>query len=163
MKLTCKLFLIGLSNAINPNQEITSNLMDVLSKEVDKLKQECEYRQKQLDQRNKVSQMKEGNYMTKEIQEEKVTTNYLSQNNDRVQAFKHVSTQNKPEYNSLEDLQKEKEMHMRRLKESEKKYETMKTSNQEKPDFFKFGGGSKISLDNDLEHTEPSVNIDSKC
>jgi len=128
--------------------------MDVLSREVDKLKHECEMRQKELDAKNKMNSMK-NNHLSKEIQEEKVTTDYLSQNNNRVQAFKHVSTQNKPEYNSLEDLQREKENHLRRLKESEMRYESLKNKTNEG---FKFS--SKISMD-EMEQTEPSVNIDS--
>ena len=135
---------------------MTTNLMDVLAKEVDKLKAECEYRQKQLDAKHKTS-LQKNSHLNKEIHEEKVTTDYLSQNANRVQAFKHVTTQNKPEYSSLEDLQREKENHLRRLRESEMRYESMK--NGSKPDGLKYA--SKLSAD-ELEQTEPSVNLDSK-
>lgn len=117
-------------------------------------------REKQLEDQRNFKEIRSNLNVGKEIKEDKVSTEFLSQNNDRVQAFKHVQTQNKPEYTSLEDLQREKENHLRRLKESEAKYETMK-NNKHYGTMDGIGKvGSKISLD-DLEQTEHSMNLDS--
>lgn len=63
------------------------------------------------------------------VNENKVTTEYLSSNLDRVQAIKHVSTSQKPEYMSLEEVQRLKDEHHKRLLEIENFYYDKKKKN----------------------------------
>lgn len=70
-------------------------------------------------------EMKQGSH----IKEDKVTTEYLSSNPERVQAIKHVTTNHKPEYMSLEEVQRLKEEHQRNLLEIESLYYEKKKKN----------------------------------
>jgi hypothetical protein len=63
------------------------------------------------------------------VKEDKVVTEYLSSNIDRVQAIKHVSTSFKPEYMSLEEIQRMKEEHEKRLLKTENEYFEKKKKN----------------------------------
>ena len=56
-------------------------------------------------------------------------TEFFSSNQDRVQAIKHVTTSFKPEYLSLEEVQKLKEEHHRNLLEIENLYYDKKKKN----------------------------------
>lgn len=102
--------------AIDPNEQLSSNLIHIIDKEVEKLKRESDdYLRSMETSKNSLQRMPE-------LEENKVYTDYLSYNPDRVQAIKHVTTQFKPEYTSLEDLQRMKEEHMQNLLKIENEY-----------------------------------------
>ena len=86
-----------------------------------------------------------------EINEEKVITNYLCTKDDRMQAIKHVTTQDKPEYMSLEELQKMKEENAKRLVEIENQYYQQKLKAEQRAknmdDFIFREENEKISLE----------------
>ena len=73
--------------------------------------------------------------------EKNTNTEFVSYNPDRVQVVKHVSTQFKPEYMSLEEVQRLKEEHHKKLLEIENLYYEKKKNQvkmQENNAFFKF-------------------------
>merc|ERR1711957_720590 len=57
-----------------------------------------------------------------QIHEDKVKNDYLSASEGRMQMLKHVTTQNKAEYLSLEELTKLKDEHSKNLLDIENKY-----------------------------------------
>ncbi len=91
--------------------------------EVEKLKKESDEFKASRD--NRKSDLDRGSF----LKENKVTTEYLSSNIDRVQAIKHVSTNFKPEYMSLEEVQRLKDELHRNLLEIESLYYEKKKKN----------------------------------
>jgi hypothetical protein len=91
--------------------------------EVEKLKKESE--EYKASRGSKMSSMQNEMF----LKENKVNTEFLSSNADRVQAIKHVSTNFKPEYMSLEEVQRLKEEHHRNLLEIENMYYDKKKKN----------------------------------
>jgi len=129
--------------------------MSILEKEVEKLKKESEEFKKIKSVNNKNSY-----YSGNQVNEEKVITNYLCSKDDRMQALKHVTTQGKPEYMSLEELQKMKEENAQRLLEIENQYyqQKIKAENRAKnlDDFVYRDENKKISIEeiNDILRNE---------
>jgi hypothetical protein len=103
-------------NSFDPHENLSTNIIGVLEKEVEKLKRESD-NFKKTNKQNKKKEEK-----NREIYEEKVMNDYLSKKEDRMQMLKHVQTQNKPEYLSLEELAKLKEEHSKNLMQIENKY-----------------------------------------
>jgi len=91
--------------------------MSILEKEVQKLKSESENFKKLKEKNNNLK-----NTFKTSVIEDKVNTNYLCSKDDRMQAFKHVTTQGKAEYMSLEELQKLKDENAKKLLQIENQY-----------------------------------------
>lgn len=132
--------------SLNPHEDLSTNLMSILEKEVDKLKKESE-EFKKIQNANKFGKNSYGD----QVQEEKVITNYLCTKDDRMQALKHVTTQAKPEYMSLEELQKMKDENAKRLLEIENQYyqQKVKAENRAKniDDFVNRDESKKITVE----------------
>jgi hypothetical protein len=107
-------------NSFDPHENLSTNIIGVLEKEVEKLKKESDIFKKTNKQKNKKEEK------NREIYEEKVMNDYLCKKEDRMQMVKHVQTQNKPEYLSLEELTKLKEEHSKNLMQIENKYYSYK-------------------------------------
>lgn len=110
---------------VDENADLSGNLIHVLDREVEKLKRESEEHLKAMEQQRlpKQSNSYSNTYsLVEEKKENKVYTQYLASSPDRVQAIKHVATQFKPEYMSLEELQKLKEEHMKKLVQLENEF-----------------------------------------
>lgn len=120
-------------NNLNQDAPLTDNLLNVFENEVKKLKNESEMYM------NKNSN---NNVKFKEIKEEKVINNYLVSNPDRMQMIKHVTTNYKDEYLSLEEIQKQREEHMALLVNLENEYYNKKKLGNE--------------LENDLKQSIPN-------
>ena len=84
---------------------------------------------------------------TEPVEENKVITQFLAYNPDRVQAIKHVTTQFKPEYISLEELQKMKDEHLQKMLSIENEF-----YNKKKKDQVYMENYSKLS--EDFKHME---------
>jgi hypothetical protein len=108
------------------NKDLGSNLIDIIDKEVEKLKKESEEHVKVIEMRNN-SKLNSG----PEIDENKVLTQYLAYNPERFQAIKHVATQFKPEYMSLEELQRLKEEHTKKMIQIENEFFEKKKRDEE--------------------------------
>lgn len=102
------------------NKELSGNLIDRLDREIAKLKLESEEYINHFQSNNKY------NHHGKEPEEKKVYNQYLHCDSSRVQTLKHVTTQMKPEYISLEDLQRKKEEHQKKMIEIENEYYSKK-------------------------------------
>lgn len=133
-------------NSYNPHEDLSGNLISIFEKEVQKLKKESE-EFKKMQNSKKLGKSYKGD----EINEEKVLTNYLCSKDDRMQAIKHVTTQNKPEYMSLEEIQKMKEEHSKRLIEIENQYYQQKIKAEQRAknldDFIGRDENKKISIE----------------
>ena len=102
------------------------NLIKILESKVNQLKKESMEHVSKLQQTD--SQLKRYNIYTDDVEEPKVSTQFFAADEDRVQAFKHVQTFQKPEYMSLEELRKEREENERRLRDLENNYYGRSTS-----------------------------------
>ena len=112
------------------NVSINENLIKVLDAQVDLLKRQSN---DQFEKLTKDNEFKNSLYKTKRyrnmfnndengLEEPKVHSQFLAANNSRVQTFKHVLTQDKPEYIPLEELEKIKQKHEKDLKDKEDDY-----------------------------------------
>jgi len=141
--------------SLNPHEDLSTNLMSILENEVKKLKKESEDFKK-VKESNKQGKVNHGD----EIFEDKVMTNYLCTKDDRMQAIKHVTTQNKAEYMSLEELQKMKEENAKKLIEIENEYYKKKVKAEQRAknidEFIHRDENKKISLEeiNDILRNE---------
>ena len=77
-------------NSFDPHENLSTNIIGVLEKEVEKLKKEHE-------EFNKAKNIQKPKRKV-EIYEDKVKNNYLCAKDDRMQMLKHVNTQEKAEY-----------------------------------------------------------------
>jgi hypothetical protein len=118
-----------LNNRTN-NRDVGSNLIEIIEKQVDMLKRESEEQQKILE----LSRASKNKVQVAPVEENKVLTEYISYNPGRVQAIKHVTTNFKPEYMSLEDLQKLKEEHYNRMVHIENEFYEKKRQEKENID-----------------------------
>ena len=107
----------------DPKSHLTENIVSNLELQVEQLKKESEEFKAAREIRK--TGIKDDSF----IKEKKVSTEYLSSNLDRVQAIKHVSTSFKPEYMSLEEVQRLKEEHHKNLLEIENMYYEKKKKN----------------------------------
>ena len=121
------------------NLSANENLIKVLDAQVDLLKRQSN------DQFKTLLKEKENNnnlYKTQRyrnllnndengLQEPKVDAQFLAANNSRVQTFKHVLTQQKPEYIPLEELEKIKQNHEKELLDIEDDYYGRKKISEE--------------------------------
>ena len=112
------------------DRDLGSNLIEIIEKQVDQLKRESQEQQKMLEM-SRSAKMRNSNNLENQVDEKKVLTEYLSYNPDRVQAIKHVTTQIKPEYMSLEDLQKLKDEHYQKMLKIENEFYEKKKKEQE--------------------------------
>jgi len=122
--------LVDESLPYDPNKELAGNLIDRLDLEINKLKKESEeyIKYKESNVENKLKQRLPD---LDESLENKVINQYLHYDPSRIQTFKHVTTQLKPEYISLEDLQKMKEEHQKKMLEIENQYYSRKRKEQD--------------------------------
>lgn len=112
------------------NKDLGGNLLEIIEKQVEALKRESQEQQRIIEM-SRSSKLKSS---VNQVEENKVITQYISHNPDRVQAIKHVTTNFKPEYMSLEDLQKMKEEHQVKMQEIEKEFYEKKKREQDNID-----------------------------
>ena len=122
--------LFAYSSNYNPNDKESetemeipegANLIDVIDAKMNYLKEVTEKHLSKLNDN--------GENMQKELdllQEDKTNTHFIASTDDRLQMIKHVETRNKPEYMSLEELQRQREENAKKLVDLEKKYNLMK-------------------------------------
>lgn len=97
---------------------LSENLISVFEQEVQKLKKEAQSRFSGSSFANPGYSENQQN----EIQEDKTYTEYLAFNPSRVQAIKHVTTNFKPEYLTLEEIQRQREEHLKILLKTENEF-----------------------------------------
>jgi hypothetical protein len=114
----------------NNNRDVGSNLIEIIEKQVDLLKRESEEQQKILE----ISRTSKNKVQIAPVEENKVLTEFISYNPGRVQAIKHVTTNFKPEYMSLEDLQRLKEEHYNKMLHIENEFYEKKRQEKENID-----------------------------
>lgn len=107
-------------NRLDPNEPAGTNLISLIDSKVKILKDETELQLKNSQVENKKEQQ---NTL---LDEKNVDTHFIAATEDRMQMLKHVQTKNKPEYMSLEQIQKEKEENAKKLIELEKQYNLLK-------------------------------------
>ena len=111
----------------NPNNSQKENLLNVLESQVNLLKEETEANLKLNS-----SHISNGAKTTPDINEfsslnePHVDTHFFNSDNGVIQAFKHVKTQNKPEYMSIEQISQMREANAKKLIELEKEYKIAK-------------------------------------
>ena len=118
---------------IDENAPLSENLIKTFEQEVLKLKREAEekYGNYSTGLTQQIKYFSNVNNYEDDLQEEKVSNDYLALNPSRVQQIKHVQTNFKPEYLSLEDIQKQREEHMKVLLKTENEfYEKKKKGEQ---------------------------------
>ena len=112
---------------LDGNASANENLIKMLEAQVKLLKAQTEKQKKNL---NKMTNDKYS-FSGSHVIEPKVSTHFFAANDDRVQAVKHVQTQQKPEYMSLEELQRQKRLHEKHLLEVENEYYGRKVETEE--------------------------------
>ena len=103
--------------SIPPGQPVSSQLLHVIDYKLNNLQQETK-----LKYEDKNEPYTPINY----FKEKDVQTQFLTAENGVVQVLKHVTTQRKPEYMSLEEVQKEREENAKKLIELEQRYKNAK-------------------------------------
>jgi len=102
------------SSTMDYSSPVSEHLISMFELEVQKLKKEAE-----LKFENASKSSASALNHSKDLKEAKTYNEYLAFSPSRVQQIKHVTTQFKPEYISLEELQKQKDEHLRKLLETE--------------------------------------------
>ncbi len=107
----------------NPNNSHKENLINVLESQVNLLKEETEANLKlnSSHMSNGAKQNQEVNNFSS-LNEPHVDTHFFNNDNGIFQAFKHVRTQNKPEYMSIDQITQMREANAKKLIELEKEY-----------------------------------------
>ena len=120
----------------NPNNSHKDNLINVLESQVNLLKEETEANLKLNSSHisNGAKQSQEVNNFSS-LNEPHVDTHFFNNDNGIIQAFKHVRTQNKPEYMSIDQITQMREANAKKLIELEKEYKIAK--DREKLEKFK--------------------------
>ena len=105
----------------NPNNSHKDNLLNVLESQVNLLKEETEANLKLNSSHisNGAKQSQEINDFSN-LKESNVDTHFFNSDNGVIQAFKHVKTQNKPEYMSIDQITQMREANAKKLIELEK-------------------------------------------
>ena len=109
--------LNNMIQSIPPGQPVSSQLLHVIDYKLNNLQQETK-----LKYEDKNEPYTPINY----FKEKDVQTQFLTAENGVIQALKHVTTQRKPEYMSLEEVQKEREENAKKLIELEQRYKNAK-------------------------------------
>ena len=111
----------------NPNNSHKDNLLNVLESQVNLLKEETEANLKLNSSHisNGAKQSQEINDFSN-LKESNVDTHFFNSDNGVIQAFKHVKTQNKPEYMSIDQITQMREANAKKLIELEKEYKIAK-------------------------------------
>jgi hypothetical protein len=109
----------------NNSEPLSNNVLSILDTHLNNLKRESEYELNNLN-----SNENEENSDEILLEEKNVATEFLNAKNDVYQVFKHVKTKKKPEYLTLEQVQKEREENEKKIKELEKEY--LNNKNKEK-------------------------------
>lgn len=135
-------------SSYNPHEDLSTNILSVIEKEVEKLKRESEeYKKFKMSNKTNKQQLNESD----KIKEDKVFTNYLCSKDDRIQAIKHVTTQSKAEYLSLEEIQKLREENQKKLLNIENEYFEIKKRTEQRANdvenFINREENKKISLE----------------
>ena len=120
----------------NPNNSQKENLINVIESQVNLLKEETEANLKLNSSHisNGAKQNIDNNDFSS-LNEPHVDTHFFNNDNGVFQAFKHVRTQNKPEYMSIEKISQMREANAKKLIELEKEYKIAK--NREKLQKFR--------------------------
>lgn len=155
----------NIMSGINEDEPLSDNLISVFESEVMKLKQEAEAKYSNYN-KNTTSidnnpNNKNNNLMENfnNLNEEKVYNQYLAYNPNRVQAIKHVTTNFKPEYLSLEEIQKQREDHMKILLKTENEFYEKKKKGEQIMNLY---GNNKLARNNNLETNENEQHFDIK-
>ena len=111
----------------NPNNSQKENLINVIESQVNLLKEETEANLKLNSSHisNGAKQNTDNNDFSS-LNEPHVDTHFFNNDNGVFQAFKHVRTQNKPEYMSIEQISQMREANAKKLIELEKEYKIAK-------------------------------------
>ena len=111
----------------NPNNSNNDNLLNVLESQVNLLKEETEANLKLNSSHisNGAKPNQDFNSFSN-LNEPHVDTHFFNSDNGVIQAFKHVKTQNKPEYMSIEQISQMREANAKKLIELEKEYKIAK-------------------------------------
>ena len=96
----------------NNSEPLSNNVLTILDTHLNNLKRESEFEFNNLN-----SNENEENSDEILLEEKNVATEFLNAKNDVYQVFKHVKTKQKPEYLTLEQIQKEKEENEKKIKE----------------------------------------------
>ena len=112
-------------NKFNSDAPLSENLLGAFENEIFRLKQEADELYPYMS-KNRTTVGSYSNSFLKDasidFDEEKVHNQYLAYNPSRVQAIKHVATNYKPEYLTLDEIRKQREEHSRILEKSETEY-----------------------------------------
>ncbi len=111
---------------LDGNVPANENLIKMLEAQVKLLKAQTDIQRQKLDKENNKNSLSDSHVI-----EPKVSTHFFAANDNRIQAVKHVQTQQKPEYMTLEELQKEREEHEKHLLEVENEYYGRKIETEE--------------------------------
>ena len=111
----------------NPNNSQKENLINVIESQVNLLKEETEANLKLNSSHisNGAKQNTDINDFSS-LNEPHVDTHFFNNDNGVFQSFKHVRTQNKPEYMSIEQISQMREANAKKLIELEKEYKIAK-------------------------------------
>ena len=111
----------------NPSLSPKDNLLNVIESQVNLLKEETEANLK-LNSSHISNGAKPNNEINNfsSLNEPNVDTHFFNSDNGVIQAFKHVKTQNKAEYMSIEQISQMREANAKRLIELEKEYKIAK-------------------------------------
>ena len=111
----------------NPNNSHNDNLLNVLESQVNLLKEETEANLKLNSSHisNGAKPNQDFNSFSN-LNEPHIDTHFFNSDNGVIQAFKHVKTQNKPEYMSIEQISQMREANAKKLIELEKEYKIAK-------------------------------------
>ena len=111
----------------NPNNSQKENLINVIESQVNLLKEETEANLKlNSSHLSNGAKLNTENNDVSSLNEPHVDTHFFNNDNGVFQAFKHVSTQNKPEYMSIEQISQMREANAKKLIELEKEYKIAK-------------------------------------
>ena len=111
----------------NPNNSQKENLLNVLESQVNLLKEETEANLKLNSSHiSNGAKTTQDNNEFSSLNEPHVDTHFFNSDNGVIQAFKHVKTQNKPEYMSIEQISQMREANAKKLIELEKEYKIAK-------------------------------------
>jgi len=93
------------------------------------------------------------------LEEDKVYNQYLAYNPSRIQAIKHVATNFKPEYLSLEEIQKQREEHMKVLLKTENEFYEKKKKGEQLINIY---GSEKLAKDKNVDLNDINEPFDIK-
>ena len=115
----------NINNIANSNSPLSENLISMFEQELIKLKEEANKKFSNLNSSKIINDTNQNL-----IKEDKVYNEYISFSPSRVQQIKHVTTEFKPEYMSLEDIQRQRQEHLEKLLKTENEFYELKKRNE---------------------------------